>query len=198
MSVCVRVRRAATPCGSTCRCAQDLFHPVCGSDGVEFTSPCRAGCVAMETDSANKVAVRTDALVVPDAVSPKKNLCACFRAELHRVRLRGRGRGRGRRLGCARNLRQPLRLPPLAVCGPDGRHLSHGVPVPDAVLCHHPQARRFHNGAAKSSVDAAAYPALCLWGAFCVCVSVRTGRSRRGTSLWRWASSTCSSGSWVS
>ncbi|XP_019727101.1 solute carrier organic anion transporter family member 2B1-like, partial [Hippocampus comes] len=48
-------RRAATRCASTCRCAQDLFHPVCGSDGVEFTSPCRAGCIAMETDGANKV-----------------------------------------------------------------------------------------------------------------------------------------------
>ncbi|XP_068509303.1 solute carrier organic anion transporter family member 2B1 isoform X2 [Syngnathus scovelli] len=46
---------ATTGCSSTCQCVPESFHPVCGSDGVEFTSPCLAGCVAMETDSTNKV-----------------------------------------------------------------------------------------------------------------------------------------------
>ncbi|XP_051903056.1 solute carrier organic anion transporter family member 2B1 isoform X1 [Hippocampus zosterae] len=57
-------RRAAARCASTCRCARDLFRPVCGSDGVEFTFPCHAGCVAMETDGANKVTVRTRLLAL--------------------------------------------------------------------------------------------------------------------------------------
>ncbi|XP_077402025.1 solute carrier organic anion transporter family member 2B1 isoform X2 [Vanacampus margaritifer] len=48
-------RDAAAQCSSTCMCVQESFHPVCGSDGVEFTSPCRAGCVAVGTDTATKV-----------------------------------------------------------------------------------------------------------------------------------------------
>ncbi|KAM8900449.1 solute carrier organic anion transporter family member 2B1 isoform 3-T4 [Spinachia spinachia] len=41
-------------CSSGCRCPQEAFNPVCGSDGVEFRSPCHAGCIAMETDANNK------------------------------------------------------------------------------------------------------------------------------------------------
>ncbi|XP_061606715.1 solute carrier organic anion transporter family member 2B1 isoform X1 [Phyllopteryx taeniolatus] len=48
-------RRTAPWCSSACQCVQESFHPVCGSDGVEFTSPCRAGCVAVKMDSGNKV-----------------------------------------------------------------------------------------------------------------------------------------------
>nr|XP_020442879.1 solute carrier organic anion transporter family member 2B1-like [Monopterus albus]XP_020442880.1 solute carrier organic anion transporter family member 2B1-like [Monopterus albus] len=40
-------------CSSSCQCRQEAFNPVCGSDGVEFRSPCHAGCTAMEMD-ANK------------------------------------------------------------------------------------------------------------------------------------------------
>lgn len=44
----------ALPCSAACQCPQEAFNPVCGSDGVEFRSPCHAGCITMETDSNNK------------------------------------------------------------------------------------------------------------------------------------------------
>nr|XP_057944016.1 solute carrier organic anion transporter family member 2B1 isoform X2 [Doryrhamphus excisus] len=48
-------RTDALLCSESCQCVQNVFHPVCGSDGVEFTSPCHAGCIAMETDNSGKV-----------------------------------------------------------------------------------------------------------------------------------------------
>lgn len=45
---------APLSCSAACQCPQEAFNPVCGSDGVEFRSPCHAGCVAMETDANNK------------------------------------------------------------------------------------------------------------------------------------------------
>lgn len=41
-------------CSSGCGCPREAFNPVCGSDGVEFRSPCHAGCGAIETDANNK------------------------------------------------------------------------------------------------------------------------------------------------
>ncbi|KAF1378153.1 hypothetical protein PFLUV_G00187410 [Perca fluviatilis] len=45
---------SALACSAACGCPQEAFNPVCGSDGVEFRSPCHAGCIAMETDTNNK------------------------------------------------------------------------------------------------------------------------------------------------
>ncbi|KAM8741427.1 solute carrier organic anion transporter family member 2B1 [Acanthopagrus schlegelii] len=47
-------------CSTGCRCPQEAFNPVCGSDGVEFRSPCHAGCSSMETDSSNKATNYTE------------------------------------------------------------------------------------------------------------------------------------------
>ncbi|XP_070838662.1 solute carrier organic anion transporter family member 2B1 [Chaetodon trifascialis] len=44
----------ALSCSTSCLCPQEEFNPVCGSDGVEFRSPCHAGCTGMETDINNK------------------------------------------------------------------------------------------------------------------------------------------------
>ncbi|KAM9332886.1 solute carrier organic anion transporter family member 2B1 isoform 2-T3 [Pholidichthys leucotaenia] len=42
-------------CNSGCQCPTEDFNPVCGSDDIEFTSPCHAGCVSVETNTNNKV-----------------------------------------------------------------------------------------------------------------------------------------------
>lgn len=41
-------------CSASCECSDEAFNPVCGSDGVEFRSPCHAGCLTMGTDSNHK------------------------------------------------------------------------------------------------------------------------------------------------
>ncbi|KAG7224698.1 hypothetical protein INR49_030028 [Caranx melampygus] len=40
-------------CSSSCRCPQGDFNPVCGSDGMEFKTPCHAGCTAAEINASN-------------------------------------------------------------------------------------------------------------------------------------------------
>ncbi|XP_023254841.1 solute carrier organic anion transporter family member 2B1 [Seriola lalandi dorsalis] len=50
-----RTSSAELPCSSSCRCPHEAFNPVCGSDGVEFRSPCHAGCSIVEKDAGNKV-----------------------------------------------------------------------------------------------------------------------------------------------
>ncbi|NWT96663.1 SO2B1 protein, partial [Urocynchramus pylzowi] len=46
--------RATATCNARCRCPGRGFNPVCGSDGVEHTSPCSAGCtsVTLRPDSS--------------------------------------------------------------------------------------------------------------------------------------------------
>ncbi|NXO22029.1 SO2B1 protein, partial [Cisticola juncidis] len=36
-------------CSARCRCPQRGFNPICGSDGVEYMSPCSAGCSDVST-----------------------------------------------------------------------------------------------------------------------------------------------------
>ncbi|NXL78573.1 SO2B1 protein, partial [Leptocoma aspasia] len=43
-----------TECNAQCRCPERGFNPICGCDGVEYTSPCSAGCstVSLLPDSS--------------------------------------------------------------------------------------------------------------------------------------------------
>ncbi|KAG8445534.1 hypothetical protein GDO86_010343 [Hymenochirus boettgeri] len=43
------------PCNLQCACPQSAFQPVCGSDGMEYLSPCHAGCTAFSESSSVKL-----------------------------------------------------------------------------------------------------------------------------------------------
>uniref|UniRef100_A0A674BPA7 Solute carrier organic anion transporter family member n=1 Tax=Salmo trutta TaxID=8032 RepID=A0A674BPA7_SALTR len=48
-------------CSSRCSCPTEAFNPVCGSDGVEFRSPCHAGCLTkVLDDNTSKILKYTD------------------------------------------------------------------------------------------------------------------------------------------
>ncbi|XP_002731097.2 solute carrier organic anion transporter family member 3A1-like [Saccoglossus kowalevskii] len=38
-----------TSCNSECICQDDVFDPVCGSDGITYLSPCHAGCQSLDS-----------------------------------------------------------------------------------------------------------------------------------------------------
>lgn len=38
---------------ANCNCDLNLYNPVCGSDGVEYLTPCQAGCSSYQNE--NKV-----------------------------------------------------------------------------------------------------------------------------------------------
>uniref|UniRef100_A0A673L1Z3 Solute carrier organic anion transporter family member n=1 Tax=Sinocyclocheilus rhinocerous TaxID=307959 RepID=A0A673L1Z3_9TELE len=54
-------------CSNACSCSDEAFNPVCGSDGVEFRSPCHAGC---KTKIPNKEKNYTDCECVASIGSP--------------------------------------------------------------------------------------------------------------------------------
>ncbi|XP_075793332.1 solute carrier organic anion transporter family member 2A1 isoform X1 [Pelodiscus sinensis] len=43
--------QAPAPCPSACSCSKYIFHPVCGADGLEYLSPCKAGCTGSVLNS---------------------------------------------------------------------------------------------------------------------------------------------------
>ncbi|RXN07240.1 Solute carrier organic anion transporter family member [Labeo rohita] len=55
-------------CSNACSCSDEAFNPVCGSDGVEFRSPCHAGCKT--PIFKEKVLNYTDCECVASAGSP--------------------------------------------------------------------------------------------------------------------------------
>lgn len=44
----VNYHLSSQQCSNACSCSDEAFNPVCGSDGVEFLSPCHAGCKTVE------------------------------------------------------------------------------------------------------------------------------------------------------
>uniref|UniRef100_A0A8C5WWT9 Solute carrier organic anion transporter family member n=1 Tax=Laticauda laticaudata TaxID=8630 RepID=A0A8C5WWT9_LATLA len=48
------------PCNLRCSCSKYLFHPVCGDDGVEYLSPCHAGCTDFFSNSSESVIIYTN------------------------------------------------------------------------------------------------------------------------------------------
>lgn len=56
----------ASSCSASCQCPPEDFNPVCGSDRVEFRTPCHAGCTAVEMDANNKTSNYTGCRCVKD------------------------------------------------------------------------------------------------------------------------------------
>ncbi|NXD25192.1 SO4C1 protein, partial [Spelaeornis formosus] len=43
------------PCNANCRCSRSIYYPICGSDEVEYFSPCFAGCASYIFKNMKKV-----------------------------------------------------------------------------------------------------------------------------------------------
>ncbi|XP_035276601.1 solute carrier organic anion transporter family member 2A1-like isoform X1 [Anguilla anguilla] len=66
------IDRSLSTCNSNCSCLKSAFNPVCGSDNMEYISPCHAGCTSfsMDPEKAKRVQFYTNCSCVLDRDVP--------------------------------------------------------------------------------------------------------------------------------
>lgn len=70
-------------CSGGCQCSSAAFNPVCGTDGVEYISPCYAGCGAVQFgESPTEVLNYTRCTCIPAAGSAKPGSCGTVCGQL--------------------------------------------------------------------------------------------------------------------
>ena len=47
----------ALECNLQCNCPEKAYNPICGSNAIEYISPCSAGCRVVNIDADNSVLV---------------------------------------------------------------------------------------------------------------------------------------------
>ncbi|XP_008574554.1 PREDICTED: solute carrier organic anion transporter family member 4C1, partial [Galeopterus variegatus] len=49
------LRNLTAPCNANCNCLRSYYYPLCGQDGVQYFSPCFAGCLSSVSESKPKI-----------------------------------------------------------------------------------------------------------------------------------------------
>ncbi|NXB58725.1 SO2B1 protein, partial [Struthidea cinerea] len=62
-------------CNARCHCPENGFNPVCGSHGVEYTSPCSAGCRNVNIGANNSVLNYTECSCIPGPGLARPGTC---------------------------------------------------------------------------------------------------------------------------
>ncbi|NWT86309.1 SO2B1 protein, partial [Lanius ludovicianus] len=62
-------------CNAQCRCPEKGFNPICGSDGVEYTSPCSAGCRIVNINTNSSVLNYTECSCIPGLGLARPGTC---------------------------------------------------------------------------------------------------------------------------